>query len=169
MLSLQQQKKAPKSRRIIQRRKKRLAKRQLQRQEAQLTQALRHTTALCQANFGFHADPKLTLQTNFNKTLKDKNCSIPALPNNLTFHNLCSSHSVPTGSRQLLGLNLKFCVAPKYIPNNINKTVRPMAYSIRTAYFLKKNGATQDADYIKQIHLKKQTMEPSASLHGGRR
>ncbi len=43
--------------------------------------------------------------------------------------------------------------------------VRCMVYSIRTAYFLKKNGTTQDADYIKQIYLKnKQWNPPPASM-----
>jgi hypothetical protein len=29
-------------------------------------------------------------------------------PNNLTFHNLCKYNNLPAGTRQLLGLNLKF-------------------------------------------------------------
>jgi len=86
----------------------------------------------CQVNFGFCANPKFTLQKNFNTAIRMPLSSCYAQPTNLAFHNLCQSTKLPIGSRQLLGLNLKFCLASSHINSNINQTMLKMARSIRT-------------------------------------
>jgi len=87
------------------------------------------------------------------------------LPTNLTFHNLTAPGSLPPNTKQLLGLNVKFCIANNLLPNTINKTMRNLAYSIRTKEALKKSNTDQNSTYIKQIYLKKALWnQPSASI-----
>ncbi|MFN9982586.1 MAG: hypothetical protein ACK53Y_21845, partial [bacterium] len=79
---------------------------------------------------------------------------------NLTFHNLCKKQKLPIGSKELLGLNLKFCIASKTLPNDINKTIIEMAKSIRTKHYLVETGTDNNSTYIKQIYKKNPTWNP---------
>jgi len=90
-------------------------------------QALYHTRQHCINNYGFSANPNLTLQQNFNLTLQKESNHIKGQPFNSTFHNLCTLHKTPPGTRQLLGLNLKFFLASNKLQNNIPTTLRKMA------------------------------------------
>ncbi len=124
----------------------------------------KHTESQCLRNYGFVANPNTSLQKNFNTTLRNLPIIAPKQPSNLTFHNLCTDTEIPLGTRQLLGLNLKFCLSPKIIPNNINTTVLQTAYTIRTATFLNESTSNTDSAYIKQIYIKnKQWNPPPAS------
>jgi hypothetical protein len=73
---------------------------------------------------------------------------------------LCEKHSAPVGTKQLLGLNLNYCLAFKNLPSNINKTIQKMAYSIRTKHYLNSNHTSTDAEYIKQLYRKNITWNP---------
>ncbi len=87
-------------------------------------------------------------------------------PKNLAFHNLCVANKLPSGTRQLLGLNLKFCFATSHVQSGINQTVLRMARSIRTMYFLKQNGIGGNDSYDKQIYIQnKQWHPPPAPLN----
>jgi hypothetical protein len=114
----------------------------------------------CQVNFGFCANPKFTLQKNFNTAIRMPLSSCYAQPTNLAFHNLCQSTKLPIGSRQLLGLNLKFCLASSHINSNINQTMLKMARSIRTLYYLKQHNANHNSDYEKQIYVQNRQWHP---------
>jgi len=84
---------------------------------------LKTTEAKCLTTYGFCASPELSLRNNFNNALKQIETPWQyQQPKNLTFHNLCENNVLPPGSRALLGLNLKFCLAHKTITNDINKT-----------------------------------------------
>jgi hypothetical protein len=106
------------------------------------------------------ANPQLSLQKNFNTALRGITKYNNHQPTNATFHNLCTDNKIPLGTKQLLGLNLKFCLAPKKLQNTIPNTIRRMAYNIRTMYHLKECGATNNEDYIKQIYIKNKTWNP---------
>jgi len=114
----------------------------------------------CDSHFGFHANPSLTKQQNFNKALEMCNNAQNKQPTNLSFHNLCTSNTIPPYTRQLLGLNLKFCLTPKVPRNNVKKTVIQMARSIRTHYYLKENASHNESNYIKQIYVKNKNWNP---------
>ena len=115
----------------------------------------------CKTHFGFHANPSLTKQQNFNKALEMCNNAQNKQPTNLSFHNLCTSNTIPPYTRQLLGLNLKFCLTPKIPRNNVKKTVIQMACSIRTHYYLKENASHNESNYIKQIYNKNWNPPPA--------
>jgi hypothetical protein len=72
-------------------------------------------------------------------------------------HNL---KHLPLGSKELLGLNLKFCLASHQVKNNINKTILCLARSIRTKYYLAEHNLLNESDYNKQIYKKNQTWQP---------
>ncbi len=66
--------------------------------------------------------PSKTLQQNFNKIITPDKLNPHCQPKNLTFHNLCNEQKPPIGTKNLLGLNLKFCLAP----NNLQKILTPL-------------------------------------------
>jgi hypothetical protein len=79
----------------------------------------------------------------------------------LTYHNLCAAHvKLPLGTKQLLGLNLKFCLAANKLPDKIKQTTLKLAYSIRTKYFLLNNNYQGNTEYIKQIYKKNTKWNP---------
>ena len=126
-----------------------------------LKQKLYHTTRRCLRNQGFCADPNLSIQKNFNNTLeKGIQLTLPH-PTNLTFHNLCKTINLPNGTRQLLGLNLKYCLAASKPPNNLKKTVQKMAYSIRTKFQIDTIGQPTENNYIKQLYIQNKNWNPS--------
>jgi len=134
--------------RYINRKNKKL---KTQKDETELKQKLQPTIRRCLTDFGFYANPEKTIQENFNKAVNNNPSPLFEQPTNLTFHNLCSKNKLPTGTKELLGLNLSFCLAPKQLQNNINHTVCKMAYSIRTRHFLQQNNVNNNQEYIKQL------------------
>jgi hypothetical protein len=129
-------------------------------------QALHFSKLRCLQNFGFIANTSKTLQQNFNiaiaETLSPSHCQ----PINLTFHNLCTKQKLPIGTKKLLGLNLKFCLASNTLQNNISKTVLRLARSIRTNFYLKEHNLDNSNDYEKQIYIKNVNWHPPpAPLH----
>jgi len=133
---------------------------QAARHNAYLTQKTYQAEKYCLKNFGFVSDPKLPLKKNFNNRLRTKPSCLFGQPSNLTYHNLCGNENIPTGTKQLLGLNLKYCLATNRLNNNINKTVRKMAYSIRTKLFLDSIGHSTNQEYEKQIYVKNSSWNP---------
>ncbi|MFN9982670.1 MAG: hypothetical protein ACK53Y_22265, partial [bacterium] len=88
-----------------------------------LTQKLQQVKSNCLADYGFCSNPHSTLQKNFNNALKEDTSLLSLQPKNLTFHNLCQESKPPLGTRQLLGLNLKFCLASNPLKSNIANTI----------------------------------------------
>jgi hypothetical protein len=126
----------------------------------QSKQRLHHIRQRCIADFGLFADPKSTLQHNFNQALTSLSKHNCQQPTNLSFHNLCTKTNIPLGTKQLLGLNLKFCLSSRTLNNDINSTVRRMAYSLRTKFFLNEHNTRSESDYIKQIYVRNPTWNP---------
>jgi hypothetical protein len=121
---------------------------------------LQKTSKHCLVTFSFQSNPDLNLQTNFNNAIRHPASHLFQQPTNLAFHNLCSLNTLPIGCRELLGLNLKFCIATNKLHCRINKTMLKMANTIRTQYFLNKNGTEGTADYIKQLYIKNKYWSP---------
>jgi hypothetical protein len=111
-------------------------------------------------DFGLFANPKATLQHNFNQAISAISTSNYQQPTNLAFHNLCKNIEIHVGTKQLLGLNLKFCLSSRTLNNDINATIRKMAYSIRTKHFLMEHGTSNETNYIKQIYIRNSSWNP---------
>jgi len=148
------------SRRYSQRRKQRLLNKTKSQQFIYINQKLYHMTQCYALHYGFTANPRTSLQQNFNNTIKNTVGYEKKQPTNSTFHNLCTINKIPLGTKQLLGLNLNFCLASNKIPNSIPNTIRNMAYNIRTAYYLKNQGTHNTTEYIKQIYVKNRNWNP---------
>ncbi len=105
------------SRRLAQRRNKRITanNNKTSPKNKYLQRLLQRTKESCLQTFGFTANPNLSLQKNFNITMQTVPSKLLLQPKNLTFHNLCKDFKLPIGSKELLGLNLKFCLATKHI------------------------------------------------------
>jgi hypothetical protein len=153
-------------RRITQHRAKRYKRNVDKESSPHLQQQTYHIRQSCLRNFGFYANQKFSLQKNFNDTIKNEPNFLLPQPLNLTFHNLCKNKKVPQGTKQLLGLNLKYCLASSQLKNNINTTVQKMAYAIRTTFHLQNSNLTKDSDYIKQIYIRNRNWHPDpAAIH----
>ncbi len=145
-----------KSRRISQQRRKCYLKSSSPKKEynIKIKQALHFTKLRCLQNFGFFASPTKALQQNFNIAVASNPSPLHCQPKNLAFHNLCKTEKLPIGIKNLLGLNLKFCLGSNNPQNNINKTVLRKARSIRTNYYLKQHNLDSNKDYEKQIYVR---------------
>jgi hypothetical protein len=67
---------------------------------------------------------------------------------------------LPLGTRELLGLNVTFCLTFKQLQNNINHTIQRIAYSIRTKNFLQQNNFENNQEYIEQLCIKNRHWDP---------
>ncbi len=150
------------SRKLAQRRRKRLIKKEINdtKKSHNIKQSLYNTITRCNTNYGFCADPNSSLQKNFNKAIKTQPSHLYTQPKNLTFHNLCKDTKLPITTRQLLGLHLKFCLSGNNMQQNINNTMLKMACSIRTFFYLKQHGIIQEGDYKKQIYVSLKNWHP---------
>jgi hypothetical protein len=149
------------SRRIAQRRAKRHAKKVTKKANLPFQQAQYHITQQCNHNYGFTANPHYSKQINFKQVMTTKPPITYCQPHNLTYHNLCTINKIPPGTKQLLGLNLKYCLSTNHLHQDINKTALKMAYSIRMLYHLKELGINKDNHYEKQIYMKNRLWNPS--------
>jgi hypothetical protein len=127
----------------VQRRSKRYKKQEVKKINLPFQQNTYHMKQRCLCNFGFHANPKNSLQKNFNDTIQKEPTYPFQQPSNLSFHNLCKHTKIPQGTKKLLGLNLKYCLASSQLKNNINTTVQKLAYAIRTAFNLQNLNKTK--------------------------
>jgi hypothetical protein len=104
--------------------------------------------------------PISELASKFQQSYKKTPSTQPFQPHNLAFHNLCKNNKLPLGSKELLGLNLKFCLTSNKITDGINKTVLQMAKNIRTKTYLKENNLLNNSEYLKQIYKKNLSWNP---------
>jgi hypothetical protein len=111
-------------------------------------------------NFGFYANPNYSLQKNFNLHISQEPSELHMQPKNLTFHNLCTKNKLPTGAKEILGLNLNFCLATKSVKDNIRRTILKMARSIRISFFLQEHNLPVCGDYEKQIYVRNKNWHP---------
>jgi len=87
--------------------------------------------------YGFHANPNKSLSYNFNKAIRTRDQRlIQNQPTNLSYHNLCTTQQPPSNAGQLLGLNLKFCVAPHTPKPDLRNTIGKLVRSVRTQNML---------------------------------
>jgi len=130
------------------------------RNPQRLRHFLQHLSTRCQKDYGFCINPSRSIQRNFNETITSQPSPLHLQPKYLTFHNLCQKNKTPVGTRQLLGLNLKFCLSGNRTFNNINNTMLRMARSIRTHFYLKQQNFNSDENYDKQIYVKLKNWHP---------
>jgi len=69
-------------------------------------------------------------------------------------HNLCKEKQLPLGTKNLLGLGLKFCTAPTIPSPNIRETLQKLAYKIRTKHYLESTDRNEINEYIPQLYKK---------------
>jgi len=132
----------------------------MQKTSKQISHRLRGIKQQCLTTYGFQANPNANITINFNNAITKPLSPTFRQPTNLAFHNLCSSNILPTGSRELLGLNLNYCLSSRSLPPNINHTMLKLAYSIRTKHYLEENKIENGSEYIKQLYIKNKNWNP---------
>jgi len=85
-------------------------------------------------------DNSHTIITHTTNQHTNKRNLVSLQPKNLAMHNLCQGTQPPLGTKNLLGLGLKFCLAPPNPIPNIKDTLLKLAYKIRTKQYLDTNG-----------------------------
>jgi hypothetical protein len=118
---------------------------------------------------GFISDPDKTPTQNFNGAIQlisntyflvniqQKTTPIHKLqPRIPALHNLCQDTPPPEGTRDLLGLGLKYCPASQLANPNIKDYVQNLAYRTRTKEYLLQatNSADRSMQYIPQLYVK---------------
>jgi hypothetical protein len=150
----------------------------LRKQTSIYTERLKAHVNNLYEKYGFVANPFKTKRYNFNAALNSIMMpnNLPSSTNqihnlqshqplNLAVHNLCHNHQPPTGTKDLLGLGLKYCIVqPKATPN-ITTSICKLAYRIRTKNYLLTTNKTQGETYIPKLYIKlKNWNPPPASL-----
>jgi len=117
----------------------------LRKQTSIYTERLKAHVNNLYEKYGFVANPFKTKRYNFNAALNSIMMpnNLPSSTNqthnlqsrqplNLAVHNLCHDHQPPTGTKDLLGLGLKYCIVqPKATPD-ITTSIHKLAYRICT-------------------------------------
>jgi hypothetical protein len=153
-------KKAKKSRRIIQRRYKRLINKTTKNIYNEFSNKLQQKNKFLESQYGFYANPDKDIRENFNTAMTTITPITHNQPTNLAFHNLCKETQLPLGAKQLLGLNLKFCLASNKLSYTPKRTLLNLAYTIRTKIHLKQLQSENNSEYIKQLYVKNRNWNP---------
>jgi len=81
-------------------------------------------------------------------------------PIKLAVHNLCHTCQPPSGTTNLLGLGLKYCIVPPKANPNIKNCIKKLAYRIRTKQYLLDNDTINRNEYIPQLYVKIKNWNP---------
>ena len=110
--------------------------------------------------YGFYADPDKSLTYNFNQAIKTRdNRLIQNQPTNLSYHNLCTQQQPPNNTGQLLGLNLKYCIAPPTPKPDLPSTVGKLIRSVRTQSMLVQR-KVKSSQFLPQLYKKNAFYSP---------
>ena len=112
---------------------------------------------------GFCADPGVPTWLNVENYYRQMNpIDFSGRPTNKAFHNLCKSTSIPTGTKSLLGMGLKFCPTRPRPTNNINKTMKRFRKDVRRIAFLYYNPPKKKPGvrYIPGLYISKKWTAP---------
>lgn len=106
-----------------------------------------------EAQFGFVADPNLRIWDNVERCLgKMDVMQMQSRPRNVACHNLLRNNEIPTGTPQLLGLGLNYCVKPTSTREMTTHTFSRLAKDLRRMYALR--NADEEGNYIPELYLK---------------
>ena len=123
-------------------------------------QAVRSTETQCDRIYGFHANPNKSLTYNFNRAIRTRDHRlIKNQPTNLSCHNLCTLQQPPNNVGKLLGLNLKYCVAPPTPKPALRDTVGKLIRSVRTQNMLVQR-KIKSAQFIPQLYKQNSFYSP---------
>ena len=124
-------------------------------------------------NFGFLANTNKSIHHNFQQALNNTNFNthttlsnshentlLQSQPKNLSVHNLCSHTHPPPGTKNLLGLGLKFCIAYKKSQPNIKLCMKKLAYTLRNRQYMLDNSKKMTHQYIPQLYVKLKNWNP---------
>jgi hypothetical protein len=81
-------------------------------------------------------------------------------PKSLLVHNLCNNYPPPSGTQQLLGLGLKYCVSTAKPNPNLKQCLLKLAYRIRTKHWLLHQNPINTTPFIPQIYVKLKGWNP---------
>jgi hypothetical protein len=95
--------------------------------------------------FGFISDPTRDQWWNIKQAIRSLDLRLILIaPRNKAFHNLCENLTPPSGTRQLLGLGLKFCLEKKQHGQRLQETIKKVTHNVRLRFEIQQN-----IDYFK--------------------
>ena len=96
-----------------------------------------NTRAILVQQYGVAADPDLLLWQNVEVQLKTMDMTeVRSRPRNMACHNLLQRLELPSGSKELLGLNLNYCVKPPSIAHMTKMTFTRLQNDLRRMWGL---------------------------------
>ena len=78
----------------------------------------------------------------------------------MAVHNLCQNIQPPHGTKNLLGLGLKYCVMPPKATPDIKNCMLKLVYRIRTKHYLQTTDRMNNQEYIPQLYIKLKNWNP---------
>ena len=110
-------------------------------------QKIDDTRNLLVQQYGFAADPDLLLWKNMEIHLTRMDVhEVESRPRNMACHDLLQRLKLPTGTKELLGLNLNFCVKPASTSEMTKMTFKRLKSDLRRMWALK--DAINDGNYM---------------------
>jgi hypothetical protein len=89
-------------------------------------------------------------------------------PSNKAFHNLCENLTPPSGTRQLLGLGLKFCLEKKQHGQRLQETITTVTHDVRLCFEIQQNidyFKDNSGEYNPRLYIKSGFTPTKASGH----
>jgi len=99
-------------------------------------------------------------KTNSFQTHTNRRAILQLQPTNLAVHNLCTTTQPPSGTKNLLGLGLKFCTSPRTSPTDLKECMHKLEYSIRNRQYIIENNHNKRCEYISQLYIKVHNWQP---------
>ena len=122
------------------------------------------TRKLLVQQYGFAAGPDLLLWRNVEVQLARMNVQeVESRPRNMACHDLLQRLKLPTGTKELLSLNLNFCVKPASTSEMTKITFKRLKSDLRQMWALK--DAINDGNYIPNLYLKSKYIFREAPKH----
>ena len=108
----------------------------------------------CELLYGFHANLNISQRKNFNNAFRTIDCKLMKnQPTHLAYHNLCAIKQPPLNTGQLLGLNLKYCIATPTKKPDLGYTIPRLEKSVRTQNMLIER-KVRSQHFIQQLFFK---------------
>jgi hypothetical protein len=90
--------------------------------------------------FGFISDPTREQWWNIKQAIRSLDLRLLLIaPRNKAFHNLCENLTPPSGTRQLLGLGIEFCLEKKQHSQRLQETIAKITHDMRLRFEIQQN------------------------------
>jgi hypothetical protein len=119
--------------------------------------------------FGFIGDPAEKQWWNIKQAIRSLELRLLLIdPRNKAYRNLCENLRPTSGTRQLLGLGLKFCLERKQLNQQLQDTITKITHDIRLRFEIQQNSeyfTENSGEYSPRLYIKSNFAPKKANDH----